>query len=234
MSSVLIELSVICTYWVYFPQYWRIHWVWRHGSDPQWPQSECPGHWWVWLQSVRRPTTPQSRWEPVPPSCHGDRGQYDLLPGKSENNGRNRLSVSTTNRTHQLSEGTRVTPFHTYRFNSTGLCVTTNRKNGLTGGQLAVGTDSVSTGPSRIFSARVFRSYVRVSRGLLPRFSRYGLLYFRTVEYDNCCYVRHWSVKQNKTSEQRHDKYNVNNVIITFSPEVTKQNKFKLAYAIPK
>ena len=37
-------------------------------------------------------------------------------------NGRIRLSVSTASHTYELSEETHVTPFHTYRFHSTGHC----------------------------------------------------------------------------------------------------------------
>ena len=66
-------------------------------------------------------------------------------------NGRIRLSVSTASRTYELSEETHVT----WRTDFIRLgSVATNRKNGLTGEQLAVGTDSwsVITGPSRMFS----------------------------------------------------------------------------------
>ena len=58
-----------------------------------------------------------------------------------------------------------MTPFRTYRFRSTG-SVTTNRKNGLTGEQLAVGTDSrsASTGPSRMFSVLTEGCHVGYSR----------------------------------------------------------------------
>ena len=69
----------------------------------------------------------------------------------------------TASRTYELSEVTHVTPFHTCRFHAT---VTTNRKNGLTGEQLAAGTDSrsVSTGPSRMFSVPTEGCHVGYSR----------------------------------------------------------------------
>ena len=54
-------------------------------------------------------------------------------------NGRIRLSGGAASPTNELPEITHVTPFRTYRVHST---VITNRKNGLTGEQLATGTDS--------------------------------------------------------------------------------------------
>ena len=104
------------------------------------------------------------------------------LPMKPQIIGRIRLSVSTTNRTYELSGMTHVTAF---------------RKNG-----------KHSTGPStygpwvRTYSEWISRMFVltvcsykaqsneictygRVSRGSLPRVRRYDLLYLRTVEYDH-------------------------------------------------
>ena len=62
--------------------------------------------------------------------------------------------------------------------------VTTNRKNRLTGEQLAVGTDSwsVSTRPNRMFSVLTEGCHVGYSR----EFVGTVLLYLRTVEYDQC------------------------------------------------
>ena len=91
-----------------------------------------------------------------------------------------RLSVSTVNQTYELSGITHVTPFHEYGKHSTG---------------------PSTYGPwvrtySKLFSCKsvlrfVYRAqtneiytYGRVSRGSLPRVRRYGLLYLRTVEYD--------------------------------------------------
>ena len=61
--------------------------------------------------------------------------------------------------------------------------VTTNRKNGYTGEQHGVGTDSgsVSTGPSRMLSVLTEGCH---TCGLFPWVRRYGLLYLRRVEYD--------------------------------------------------
>ena len=80
-------------------------------------------------------------------------------------NGRIRLSVSTASRTYELSEETHVT--HSVRTDFIRLgSVATNRKNGLTGEQLVVGTDSrsVSTGPSRMFSLFTDGCHVAYSR----------------------------------------------------------------------
>ena len=73
--------------------------------------------------------------------------------------------------------------FRTYIFHSTGLC-NIKTKNGLTGEQLAVGTDSrsVSTGPSRMFSVLTEGCHVGYSREFVGTVYRY----LRTVEYDYC------------------------------------------------
>ena len=79
-----------------------------------------------------------------------------------------------------------MTPFRAYRFHSTRLCSYRNRKNGLTGEQLAVGPGCRYGLTVRKYwdQSNVFRTYGRVSRGLFPRVPRYGLLYLGTVEYD--------------------------------------------------
>ena len=97
-----------------------------------------------------------------------------------------RLPVSTASRTYKLSEETDVTPFCTCRFHSTGLCKykaeerTYRRKTccryGLTVRKYWA-------------QSHVFRTYRWVSRGLFSRVRRYGLLYLRTVEYDQCLLV---------------------------------------------
>ena len=97
-------------------------------------------------------------------------------------NGRIRLSVSTVNRTYELSGITHVTPFREYGKHSTG---------------------SSTYGPwsrtySKLFSCKPVLTvcsygaqsneictYGSVSRGTIPRVRRYGLLYLRTVEYDH-------------------------------------------------
>ena len=75
--------------------------------------------------------------------------------------GRIRLPVNTASRTYELSQKTHVR-CDFIRLGS----VTTNRKNGLAGEQLVVGTDSrsVSTGPSRIFSVLKEGCHVDYSR----------------------------------------------------------------------
>ena len=96
--------------------------------------------------------------------------------------GRIRLSVSTVNRTYELSRITHVTPFRKYGKHSTG---------------------PSTYGPwtrtySKLFSCKPLLmvcsngaqsneicTYGRVSRGTIPRVRRYGLLYLRTVEYDH-------------------------------------------------
>ena len=93
------------------------------------------------------------------------------------------LSFSTASRTYELSEETHVTPFHTYRFHSTGLCnykpqERTYRRTTCCRYRLTVRKYWVQS--------NVFHIYGRVSRGLFPRVRRYGLLYLRTVEYDQC------------------------------------------------
>ena len=97
--------------------------------------------------------------------------------------GRIGLSFSTASRTYELSEETHVTPFHTYRFHSTGLCnykpqERTYRRTTYCRYRLTVRKYCVQS--------NVFHTYGRVSRGLFPRVRRYGLLYLRTVEYDQC------------------------------------------------
>ena len=104
-----------------------------------------------------------------------------LLPNFAT--GRIRLSVSTVNRTYELSGITHVTPFRKYGKHSTG---------------------PSSYGPwfrtySKLFSCKCvltawsyraqpneISTYSSVSRGSLLVFRRYGLLYLRTVEYDHC------------------------------------------------
>ena len=99
----------------------------------------------------------------------GDSNCRDIHPhlmrwlSQDVKNGRIRLSVSTASRTYELSEETHVT----WRTDFIRLgSVATNRKNGLTGEQLAVGTDSwsVITGPSRMFSLFTEGCHVAYSR----------------------------------------------------------------------
>ena len=96
--------------------------------------------------------------------------------------GRIRLSVSTVNRTYELSGITHVTPFRKKGKHSTGpstygLWVRTYSK--LFSCKPALTVCRYGTQSNEICT------YGRVSRGTLPRVRMYALLYLRTVEYDH-------------------------------------------------
>ena len=95
--------------------------------------------------------------------------------------GRIRVSVSTVNRTYELSGITHVTSFRKYGKHSTapstyGPWVRTYSK--------LFSCKSVLTVCSYRTQSNEIHTYGRVSRGSIPRVRRYGLLYLRTVEYD--------------------------------------------------
>ena len=99
--------------------------------------------------------------------------------------GRIRLSVSTVNPTYELSGITHVTSFRKYGKHSTGPstygpCVRTYSK--------LFSCKPVLTVCSYRAQSNEIHTYGRVSRGSIPRVCRYGLLYLRTVEYDQCLY----------------------------------------------
>ena len=106
-------------------------------------------------------------------------------------NGRIRLSVSTVNRTYELSGITHVTSFRKYGKHSTGPstygpCVRTYSK--------LFSCKSVLTVCSYRAQSNEIHTYGRVSRGSIPRVRRYGLLYLRTVEYDQWWHLEWASV----------------------------------------
>ena len=132
------------------------------------PKRTLPGH------SASRLTLP-GRFKKRPKS-----GRSPQVPTRVKvcetDTGRIRLSVSTSSRTYELSEDTYVNPSILTHFIRLG-SVTTNRKNGLTGEQLAVGTDSrsVSTGPSQMFSVLTERCHVGYPREFVGRvYCTYG------------------------------------------------------------
>ena len=97
--------------------------------------------------------------------------------------GRIRLSVSTVNRTYELTGITHVTPFRKYGKHSTGpstygAWVRTYSK--------LFSCKSVLTVCSYRAQANEICTYGRLSRGSLARVRGYGLPYLRTVEYDHC------------------------------------------------
>ena len=99
--------------------------------------------------------------------------------------GRIRLSISTVNRTYELSGITHVTSFRKYGKHSTAPCtygpwVRTYSK--------LFSCKSVLTVCSYRTQSNEIHTYGRVSRGSIQRVRRYGLLYLRTVEYD------HWPI----------------------------------------
>ena len=110
-------------------------------------------------------------------------GFNHLPPEKNDCDiGRIRLSVSTVNRTDELSGITYVTSFRKYGKHSTGPstygpCVRTYSK--------LFSCMSVLTVCSYIAQSNEIHTYGRVSRGSIPRVRRHGLLYLRTVEYDH-------------------------------------------------
>ena len=95
--------------------------------------------------------------------------------------GRIRLSVSTINHTYELSGITHVTPFRKYRKRLIG--PSTYEAWVRTYSKLFF-CKSVLTVCSYRAQSNLICTYRRVSRGSLPRVRRYGLLYLRTVEYD--------------------------------------------------
>ena len=97
--------------------------------------------------------------------------------------GRIRLSVSTVNRTYELSGITHVTPFRKYGKHSTG--TSTYGPWVRTYSKLFSCKPVLTVCSCRAQSNEIWM-YGRVSRGSIPRVRRYGLLYLRTVEYDNC------------------------------------------------
>ena len=104
--------------------------------------------------------------------------------------GRIRLSVSTVNRTYELSGITHVTSFRKYGKHSTGPStygpwVRTYSK--------LFSSKSVLTVCSYRAQSNEIHTYGRVSHGSIPRVPRYGLLYLRTVEYDQC--LGEWLVR---------------------------------------
>ena len=109
---------------------------------------------------------------------------------KPENSGRIRLSVSTVNRTYELSGKTHVTPFRKYGKHSTGpstygLWARTYSK--------LFSCKPVLMVCSYGAQSNEICTYGRVSRGTIPRVRRYGLLYLRTVEYDHC-HCHRWPI----------------------------------------
>ena len=96
--------------------------------------------------------------------------------------GRIRLSVSTVNRTYELSGITHVTPFRKYGKHSTG--PSTYGPWARTYSKL-FSCKPVLTVCSYGAQSNEICTYGRVSRGTIPRVRRYGLLYLRTVEYDH-------------------------------------------------
>ena len=99
------------------------------------------------------------------------------------NTGRIRLSVSTVNRTYELSGITHVTPFRKYGKHSTG--PSTYGPWARTYSKL-FSCKPVLTVCSYGAQSNEICTYGRVSGGTIPRVRRYGLLYLRTVEYDHC------------------------------------------------
>ena len=104
--------------------------------------------------------------------------------------GRIRLSVSTVNRTYELSGITHVTLFPKYGKHSTGPSTY--------GPWVRTYSKSFSCKPVltvcsyRAQSNEIF-TYGEVSRGSVPRVRRYGLLYLRAVEYDHCLHEIGWA-----------------------------------------
>ena len=102
-----------------------------------------------------------------------------------QNYGRIRLSVSTIKCTCELSGITHVTPSRGCGKHSTG--PSTNGPWVRTYSKLFL-YKSVLTACSYRAQSNGIWTYGMVSRGFLPRFRMYGLLYLRTVEYDLCYY----------------------------------------------
>ena len=113
--------------------------------------------------------------------------KYIWVEMKNYSNSRSRcygripLSISTVNRTYELSGITHVTPFRKYGTHSTG--PSTYGRWVRTYSKL-FSCKSVLTVCSYRAQSNEICTYGRVSRGSLPRVRRYGLLYLRTVEYD--------------------------------------------------
>ena len=105
-------------------------------------------------------------------------GVYELR----SDNGRIRLSVSTVNRTYELSGITHVTPFRKYGKHSTG--PSTCGPWARTYSKL-FSCKPVLTIWSYGAQSNEICTYGRVPRETIPRVRRYGLLYLRTVEYDH-------------------------------------------------
>ena len=130
----------------------------------------------VWTRLVKRAdlSVSTSRWS-------GDRTTFLI--------GRIRLSVSTVNRTYELSGITHVTLFPKYGKHSTGPSTY--------GPWVRTYSKSFSCKPVltvcsyRAQSNEIF-TYGEVSRGSVPRVRRYGLLYLRAVEYDQCLRNNNW------------------------------------------
>ena len=128
-------------------------------------------------------------WEIWAENAQGCKGhstalQYWHIPqvaAHTKDYGRIRLSVSTLNRTYELSGITHVTLFPKYGKHSTG--------PSSYGPWVRTYSKSFSCKPVltvcsyRAQSNEIF-TYGEVSRGSVPRVRRYGLLYLRAVEYD--------------------------------------------------
>ena len=98
-------------------------------------------------------------------------------------NGRIRLSVSTVNRTYELSGITHVTSFRKYGKHLSG---PSTYGSWLRTYSKLFSCKSVLTVCSYRAQSNEIHTYGRVSHGSIPRVRRYGLLYLRTVEYDQC------------------------------------------------
>ena len=106
---------------------------------------------------------------------------HNFVTSSVRRNGRIRLSVSTVNRTYELSGKTHVTPFRKYGKHSTG--PSTYGPWARTYSKL-FSCKPVLTVYSYGAQSNEICTYGRVSRGTIPIVRRYGLLYLRTVEYD--------------------------------------------------
>ena len=109
---------------------------------------------------------------------------YDVTVMSERDIGRIRLSVSTVNRTYELSGITHVTPFRKYGKHSTGPSTCGPWARTYSTYSKLFSCKPVLTIWSYGAQSNEICTYGRVSRETIPRVRRYGLLYLRTVEYD--------------------------------------------------
>ena len=162
--------------------------------------------WCVLISDQNLPIFFKSIWKIPSASGHSHSPFTSCRTRPSWHNGCIRLSVSTVNRTYELSGITHVTPFRKYGKHSTG--PSTYGPWARTYSKL-FSCKPVLTVCSYGAQSNEICTYGRVSRGTIPRVRRYGLLYLRTVEYDQWILTGPARVEWLWVNDFSHNKYHI-------------------------